>query len=404
MSDSPFTVKRESDTRTRVGLPGSRELLILGTAHVSAESVDEVRQIISEEKPDHVCVEIDEGRLKSLNEGTRWKEMDLKKILRKGQGFMLMANLVLASYQRRMGLSSGINPGEEMKTAVDAASAAGIPYTCSDRPVQITLMRAWRMSRFWTRIKLLASLIASAMTRETVSEEDIEALKKTDALQSMMNELADYVPSVKKVLIDERDHYLASNILAAPGKRTLAVVGAGHVPGMVERLEAMAAGSVDRGTEGIDAVPPKTFLAKSLPWIIPLAVAGIFAAGFIWGGTDIGFGMFKIWALANGIPAAIGAAIALAHPLTILISLVAAPITSMNPTIGVGMVAGVLEYVFHPPRVVDMENLIRDISSLRGWYRNRVSRILLVFFLSSLGSTLGTFYAVPRLTTLFGAG
>ena len=404
MPDVAFAVERESETRTRVVLGGEREILILGTAHVSAESVEEVRRAITGENPDHVCVEIDDGRLKSLDEGVRWKEMDLKAILRKRQGFMLMANLVLASYQRRMGLGSGIRPGEEMKAAVDAAKEVGVPFSCSDRPVQVTLLRAWRMSGFWTRMKLMASLIASAVTRETASEEEIEALKKSDALQAMMKELADYIPSVKKVLIDERDHYLASRILDAPGKRVLAVVGAGHVPGMVERLEAMVTGDISSGTEGIDEVPPKSPVAKFLPWIIPLVVAGIITAGFVWRGTEFGLDMIKIWALANGIPAAVGAALALGHPLTILISLVAAPITSMNPTIGVGMVAGVLEYLFRPPRVVDMENIIEDISSLRGWYRNRVSRILLVFFLSSLGSSLGTFYAVPRLSILFGAG
>ena len=397
-----FNIDKISDTQTRITL-NSREIILLGTAHVSAESLEEVKESILSESPDHVCVEMDEGRLKNLEEGKRWSATDLKNVLKKGQGFMMMANLALASFQRRMGVDTGVQPGAEMKAAVDAAREGKIPFSCSDRSIQVTLSRAWRLSGPWSKLKLISSLVASVVTNESASPEEIENLKKSDAMQGMMKELADYLPAVKSVLIDERDFFLASKIYTSPGKKTLAVVGAAHVPGIVELLRELDAGTRPSSTASIEAVPPKKWIGKILPWIIPAAIVGLFVFGTFRSGLDKVLEMSKIWILANGVLASLGALAALAHPLTILISFIGAPITSLNPTIGVGMVAGLLEYLFRTPRVQDMENLNNDILSFKGWYRNRVTRILLVFFLSSVGSSVGTFIAIPWLTKIAGS-
>ncbi len=395
-------VETLSETRTRIRFD-SKEILLVGTAHVSAESLAEVREAIRSEHPDHVCVEMDKGRLKNLEEGRRWSATNLKSILRTGQGFMLMANLALASFQRRMGEDTGVQPGEEMKAAVDAAREAGIPFSCSDRSIQTTLSRAWRLSGFWSKIKLLSSLIASVVSNESASAEEIENLKNSDAMQSMMKELADYLPAVKAVLIDERDFFLASRIYTAPGSKVLAVVGAAHVSGIVALMREMEEQKRPTDTSKIETVPPRRWYGKALPWIIPALIVCLFVLGIVRSGFEKGLEMSLVWVLANGILAALGALIALAHPLTILISFIGAPITSLNPTIGVGMVAGLLEYLFRTPRVLDMENLNADIVTLRGWYRNRVTRILLVFFLSSVGSSVGTFIAIPWLTRIVGS-
>ncbi len=399
---SQFNIEKLSDTRTRITLE-SREILLLGTAHVSAESLTEVKEAIASESPDHVCVEMDEGRLKNLEEGRKWSSTDLKNVLQKGQGFMMMANLALSSFQRRMGADTGVQPGEEMKAAVDAAREGDIPFSCSDRSIQVTLSRAWRLSGPWSKLKLISSLVASVVTNESASPEEIENLKKSDAMQGMMKELAEYLPAVKSVLIDERDHFLASKIFMSPGKKIVAVVGAAHVPGIVEIIQEIADGKRSSSTSDIETVPPKKWLGKIAPWIIPAGILGLFIFGVYRSGFEKILEMGKIWVLANGVLAAIGAMAALAHPLTILISFIGAPITSMNPTIGVGMVAGLLEYFFRTPRVLDMENLNSDILSFKGWYRNRVTRILLVFFLSSVGSSVGTFIAIPWLTRIAGS-
>ncbi|MCG8454063.1 MAG: TraB/GumN family protein [Spirochaetales bacterium] len=397
-----MTVDALSDTQTRITID-DREILLLGTAHVSSESLEEVRSVIAKEEPDHVCVEIDEGRLKNLDERKRWTGTDIKKVLKNGQGFMMMANLALASFQRRMGSDTGVQPGAEMKAAVDASRDANIPFSCSDRPIQSTLRRAWRKSGLWSKLKLLSSLIASVVSNESATAEEIEALKKSDAMQGMMQEMAEYLPAVKTVLIDERDKYLASNIYLAQGRKTVAVVGAAHVPGIVKLIQAMHEGKENTDIGEISQIPPRSPWVKVLPWIIPALILGLFGIGLAKTGLSQLLQMSLVWVLANGLLASLGALLALAHPLTILISFLGAPITSLNPTVGVGMISGLLEYTFRSPRVQDMENLNEDVLSLGGWYKNRVTRIFLVFFLSSLGSSIGTFVALPWLTALLGS-
>lgn len=400
---SKFHVEKISDTITRINF-SDRTITLVGTAHVSAESLEEVKEHIREIKPDHLCVELDPVRLKALEEGKRWAGTDLKKIIRNKQGFMMMANLALSSFQRRMGLQTGVPPGGEMKTAVDVAREENIPFSCSDRSVQVTLSRAWRLSGPWSKLKLISTMIASVLSNESASAQDIEEMKNTDVMQGMMQELSQYLPSIKTVLVDERDQYLASKIFQAPGKNTLAVVGAAHAPGIISLLEAFYWGKKSTDTAAIEALPPKQWYGKFLPWLIPITILTLFVIGIVRSGLQTGIEMSLVWILANGILASFGALLALAHPLTILISFVSAPLTSLNPTIGVGMVAGLLEYLFRAPRVMDMENLNQDILSLRSWYRNRITRILLVVFLSSLGSSAGTVIAIPLLSRIVGGG
>jgi len=396
-----FSIKKASETITLIRID-EREIVLLGTAHVSAESLAEVEKAIALNDPDHVCVELDEGRLKSLDDKGEWSGTDVRNILKRGQGFMLLANLVLSSFQRRVGLEVGIQPGVEMKVAVDAARKKNISFSCCDRSIQVTLSRAWRLSGFWSKLKLIASLFSSVLVNEKADSAEIEKLKKADAMQNMMNELSSYLPAIKTVLIDERDFYLASKIVSSPGRKTLAVVGAAHAPGIVRIMGEIVAEKCSPEIRDLETVPPRRWYGKTLPWIIPSLIVGLFAFGIYRSGFEKMFEMGKIWFFANGVFAAAGALAALAHPLTVLISFLGAPLTSLNPTIGVGMVAGLLEYVFRTPRVSDMENLKSDLLGIRGWYRNRVTRILMVFLLSSVGSSVGTFVAIPWLTLIAG--
>lgn len=387
------------DTLTRIHL-GDREIILVGTAHVSKESVEEVERVIEEERPDRLCIEIDASRYKTLTEGQKWENLKIDQILKRGQGFLLLANLVLSSFQRRIGAGFGITPGDEMKKAVETADRLNIPYIFADREVQVTLRRAWSQAGFFQKNKMLAVLLGSVFSREELPEEEIEALKRKSALQDMMEELATFLPSVKEVLIDERDRYLASKIYDAGTGKIMAVIGAGHAAGIVKWLEIFDKGEISTDLKDISVVPRRGKWRKAIPWLIPAAVVTLIALGFIRSGFHEGFRMFMVWVLANGTLAAIGAALALAHPLTIIASFLAAPFTSMNPTIGVGIVSGLLESVVRRPRVLDFENLHQDILSLKGFYRNRFTHILIVFFLSSIGSSVGTFVALPYLTAL----
>ena len=396
-----------SDTDTRMVIHlGNMEFILIGTAHVSQESINEVSRIIREEKPDLICVELDEGRYAAITSKESWESLNMVKVFKEGKGFLLMANLVLSGFQRRMGAELGVKPGEEMKAALDIAKELNIPHALCDREIQITLRRAWGNCGFWSKNKLLATLLASSFTTEKLSASEIEELKNKNELDSMMNELASYLPAVKKTLIDERDEFLAAKIwssarsrLSEKGsvQRIVAVVGAGHMQGIKTHLEKIASGEKNDDVSGINVIPPKSALAKILPMLIPLTIISLIAYGFFRHGAEMSLSMLVRYVLWNGSLSAIGAIIALGHPLAILVSFMGAPITTFTPFIGVGFFSGLTQVSLIKPRVSDAQNIIDDVGSLKGFYRNRITRALLVFFLSSIGSAAGTFISVPAL-------
>jgi len=385
-----------SQTIRRIEL-SARTIILAGTAHISHESIDEVRSLIEEEKPDRVCVEIDEGRWRSMSEGNSWESLNIGKVLRGGRGFLLMANLALSGFQRRMGSEVGVKPGEEMAAAIRTAEAMGIPYSFCDRDVQVTLKRAWAKSGLWNRAKLIAALAESSFFSEKLSPEEIEKLKERNELEQMMTELADFLPSVKAVLIDERDRFLASRIYQSSETRVVAVVGAGHLDGIEAWLRRLDSGEVKADTSDIEQSPPKGTLGKIAVWVIPLLIVGLIALGFFRSGTQTSLHLLVRWILLNGSLAALGSAICLANPLTILVSFVMAPFATLNPAVGVGLFAGLAEAYLRKPRVRDLEHLAEDVTSIKGFYGNRVTHILLVFFLSSLGGAIGNFITLPVL-------
>jgi pheromone shutdown-related protein TraB len=388
-----------SENITRLSL-ADREIILLGTAHVSRDSIEEARGLIREERPDEVFIEIDAARYKSLTEKRSWESLNLTQVLKSGRGFFLLANLVLSSFQKKLGADLGVSPGEEMLAAIREAEALQIPYTFCDRDIQVTLRRAWGKSGFWGKNKILAVMLSSVFSNEKLDEDEIEKLKKKNAMQSMLEELAEFLPSVKEVLIDERDRYIATRIFTGRAKKSLAVIGAGHAEGIVKNLQALQEGKIGADTGSLEGLPPKGKVARLLPYLIPVIILGLFAAGFLRSGWSLSLSMIWKWILVNGTLSALGALAALAHPLTIVTSFVAAPITSMNPTIGVGIFSGLIELALRKPRVTDFERLPEDLLSVRGFFKNRITHILLVFFFSSLGSAIGTFIGIPYLTSL----
>jgi len=375
----------------------NREIILLGTAHVSKESIKEVEDVIRAEAPDCVCVELDAVRYKALTSGTAWQEIDIVKILKEGKGFLLLANLVLASFQKKLGADLGVKPGDEMKAAIEVSEELGIKTELVDRPIHTTLKRAWAKSSGMGRSKLLTALLNAAFSKEKLEAEEIEKLKNQSAMDNMMEEMAEYLPNVKEVLIDERDRYLASNIWKSSGKKIIAVLGAGHLPGTERFIKELEAGTKTTDVSDIDVIPPKSIFSKVLSWIFPAAILGLIAFGFYKGGGAKTGNMLIAFILWNGGLAAIGALIALGHPLSVLISFLGAPITTINPFLGIGMLSGLVQAWAKKPQVRDMENLTDDAVTLRGWYKNRITKVLLVFVLSSLGSAIGTFITVPAL-------
>ncbi len=390
-----------SQTERRLSLQG-REIILLGTAHISQESIVQVTAAIREEKPDCVAIELDEQRYASMKNPDAWKNLDIVKVLKGGQGFVLMANLMLSSFQRRMGADVGVKPGEEMKAAIVVAEELDIPAVMVDRPIQMTLKRAWAMNSLWGKCKLLALLLSSAFEKSEISAEEIERLKNESEMDSMMNEIADYLPAVKAVLIDERDRYLASHIWEAkvsgePARKTIAVLGAGHLPGVVRYLEALADGSASSDTTDISQLPPAGIVGKIAGLFFPVLIVGLIVAGFFTGGAKASLDLMVQWILWNGSLAALGALLAGGHILTVLAGFVGAPLATLNPVVAVGLFTGLVQAWINKPKVEDMERLSDDATSIKGFYKNRILRVLLVFFLSSIGGVIGNVIAVPSL-------
>ena len=379
-----------SNTQKVLTLNG-RTITLIGTAHISQDSINEVTEAIKTQKPDCVAIELDQKRCDSIKNPDSWRQLDIIKVLKRGEGFLLLANLVLASFQKRMGQNVGVRPGDEMVAAMKVAEELNIPTTMVDRPIQTTLRRAWAKNSLWGKCKLLSAMISSAFTSEKISSEEIEELKNNSEMDSMMKELSDYMPTVKEVLIDERDKYLASHIWESEGSNIIAVLGAGHLPGVQAYLEKIAAGQESTDTTEIANIPNKTLGAKIKGWIIPAIIVILIGMGFYFGGKNKGTELGLSWVLWNGALSAIGSIIAAAHPLTILVSFIGAPITSLCPFVGVGFLTGITQAFICKPKVKDIEDLSTDAGSLKGFYKNRVLKVLLVFILSSLGSSIGTF-------------
>lgn len=379
-----------SNTQKALTLNG-RTITLIGTAHISQDSINEVTEAIKTQKPDCVAIELDQKRCDSIKNPDSWRQLDIIKVLKRGEGFLLLANLVLASFQKRMGQNVGVRPGDEMVAAMKVAEELNIPTTMVDRPIQTTLRRAWAKNSLWGKCKLLSAMISSAFTSEKISSEEIEELKNNSEMDSMMKELSDYMPTVKEVLIDERDKYLASHIWESEGSNIIAVLGAGHLPGVQAYLEKIAAGQESTDTTEIANIPNKTLGAKIKGWIIPAIIVILIGMGFYFGGRNKGTELVLSWVLWNGALSAIGSIIAAAHPLTILVSFIGAPITSLCPFVGVGFLTGITQAFICKPKVKDIEDLSTDAGSLKGFYKNRVLKVLLVFILSSLGSSVGTF-------------
>lgn len=372
-----------SENVHRLELDG-KEIILIGTAHVSKKSVEEVKEIIEEEKPDTVCVELCQSRFQSITDANRWKNMDIVKVIKEGKAMMLLINLVLSSYQKRLGKQLGVQPGQEMIQGVQSANELGATLCLADRDIQTTLLRLWRGIGFWGKIKFFFQMVLSMFDDEEISEEELEKMKSQDMLTAALDELTHSFPQFKTILIDERDKYLAQKIKEAPGNKIIAVLGAGHIPGIKKVI------AEDHDLKELSKVLPPSKAVKIIGWSIPILIIGLIFSTFT---VDRSAGIEQImsWLMWTGSLAALGTLLALGHPLTILTAFLVAPITALHPLLAAGWFAGLVEAMLRKPSVQDFENLYDDIYSWRGFWRNKVTHILLVVVFANLGSSMGTF-------------
>ena len=372
---------------------GDREFILVGTAHISKQSTELVRRVIEEEKPDTVCVELDQRRYETISKPNQWDKLNLLQIIKKKQLPTLIVQLVLSSYQKRMGEQLGVLPGTELLEATRVAEENGIPFELCDRDVGITLKRAWRNTGVFKRMWLMSSLLAGMFDKVEVTEEQIQAIKDQDALTEMLNDIGEAAPSMKAALIDERDEYMAEKIRSAKGNKIVAVVGAGHVKGMLERFKQEAKADLEK----LEALPPPSHFWKYVALVIPLVIIGSLIVIGYTKGFDEAMSNLKFWVLVNSIPTALGACLALAHPLVILAAFIVAPFTSLTPVVGAGMVTAFLQAWLRPPRVYELESAGSDIGYFTKWWSNRLLRVFLTFFLPGLLGAIATYVGVAKI-------
>lgn len=366
-----------------------KEIILIPTAHVSQESVNLVRETIKEENPDSICIELDDQRYKNLKNPEAWKNTNIIDIIKEKKVTLLIANLILSSYQKNIAKKLKTKPGQEMMEGMKTSEEMGINLVLADRSIQTTFMRIWRKMGFFEKIKLFFSLM-SIDDDEDVSEEDLQRLIERDNLELAIEDMGKDYPQIAATLLHERDKYLAYNIKNAPGKKVVAILGAAHTPGVEEEVFK------DQDIEELDKVPPKSFMGKILPWVIPALIVFLIALGFKQG-IDTGFSQIKSWFIFNSVFAAIFTALCLPHPLSVLTAFVAAPFTSINPLLACGWFAGLVEASLKKPTVEDVNNIPDDIFNIKSWIHNKFLKALLVVILANLGSSIGTIIAGSKI-------
>jgi pheromone shutdown-related protein TraB len=381
-----------------------KSITVLGTAHVSKTSADKVQELLATGQYDGVAIELCPSRYKSMIDPDSLAKMDLFQVFKEGKASMVIASLALGAYQQKMADEFGIEPGAEMRMAIEQAEKMDSDIHLIDREVGTTLKRVYNNVPWWKRMGIVGGLLGSVVTNEKVSEDEIERLKEGDILETTFAQFAEEEQALFSPLIDERDQYMAARleqiVSRSENKSILAVVGAGHLKGIEsylakdgqisspEELHSHAQETIDR----LDALPEKSRWPKIIPWLIVAILLAGFATGFS-KSTDLGIQLIIYWVVINGSLSALGAALAKGHPVTVIGAFFAAPLTSLNPTIGAGMVTAAIELYFRKPNVGDFSDLRKDTTHISGWWKNKVARTLLVFFFSTIGSAIGTYVA-----------
>ena len=364
----------------------NKKIILVATAHVSKESVELVKQVIEAEHPDSVCIELDEDRYNSLQNPKAWENTDIIKVIKSKKVGFLMANLALSSYQKRIAKQLNTSVGGEMIQGIKSAEQIGATLVLADRKIQTTFLRIWRKLSLWEKGKMLFSLLFSFDDDTEVSDMDLQELLKSDMLESVLIDMRKQFPKIGEILISERDQYLASKIKEAPGKKIVAVLGGAHVPGVKNEIYR------SQDIESISTIPPKKTATKIVGWLIPGALIVLLLYSFFVS-IQTGFEQLSAWVLWTGVLAALFTALSLAHPLSIITSLIIAPFTTINPILACGWFTGLVEAKIKKPTVQDIERIPEDIFSIKGFIRNRFLRIILVILMANIGASIGTFVA-----------
>jgi pheromone shutdown-related protein TraB len=373
---------------------GDKHITLLSLAHVSPETLDELEEIIETQRPDTVCVELDAKRLHWIDHREEWENLRLLEVMKKKEMSQLSSHLALRIFHKRFGSFEGAEPGDAMGRAVGAARKIGAEIVLTDRDMLVTGLRAWRRTPGYLRPRLTMTLTAGTFRRTRTREE----MTEPEGMESRIDRLARRLPRVKEALLDEREAYMAHRILEASGQRLVVLTHLAHFEGVQARLEQPLDGAT---IASYTRVPPKSLASRVMPTVFSVLIAALFVAGFVYGDTEKMQNIALMWGLINVAFTAVFTAAAWAHPLSVFAAALSAPVVSFNPMIGAGMVGGFVQIFVAPPSIRDIEKVGDDISRWRGWWTNRLARIMLIFFMANLGSTIATFVALALFPDLF---
>ena len=382
---------------------GKKEIILVGTVHISKDIVEEVRRVIEKENPDVVGVELCESRFDALKNAKKWEDTNILDIIKEGKIFLFLINLLLSNYQKRLGDKFGVKPGSEFIEAISIAEKKNIKIALIDRNIQTTLKRAWNKMKLKEKFKLMFGVFLGFFEEEEGEENIIEKLQDKDIVNELLNELSEEIPSVKETLIDERDQYIALKILESDAEKFVAVIGRGHMDGVIKALKKISKRNLKSDIKNLELIPKKKSYLKYIGYLIPILFFGLVIYGFFDRGVDFTLNIMLMWILVTGITAAIGAAVAFAHPVSIIVAFLVAPITTLHPTLASGWFAGLAELKYRKPTMKDFEDL-NHINGFRDLWNNRVTRIILVVAFTNVGGTIGTLYALPYIISLFRGG
>ncbi len=356
---------------------------IIPTAHVSKNSAEMAEAAINEIQPDCICIELDEDRYKSLSDPKKYRQTNISKVIKDKKVAFMLVNLILGNYQKRISKQLGTSSGGEMLVGIRKSEELNCPLVLADRKIQTTFKRIWASLTLKDKLKMIYIIISSLFEDEEISEDDLLKLQQQDALNAALAEVSKAFPSLSEVLVTERDKYIASKIKNAPGKNVVAIMGAAHTIGVQKYIKE------EYDIDELDVIPPKKLSSKLLKWVFPAIIVIAIISSFSFD-PQTGWKQIKTWVLFNGTLSAVGTLIAGGHLLSILVAFVCAPITSLNPLLASGWFAGLTEAKLRNPTVADFDNLNEDLNSLKGFWKNKVTRVLLVVVLANLGSTIGT--------------
>jgi pheromone shutdown-related protein TraB len=362
----------------------NKDITLVGTAHVSYESAEEVRRTVEEIHPDAIAIELDQGRYNAMTQGKSWEKTDITQIIKQKKVGFLLANILLSSYQDRLAKQMDVRVGEEMRVAIELAHERDIEILCIDRDIQTTFLRIWRTLRLKDKWNLLIALVTSVFDDAKISEQEIEKLKEGDMIQAMISEFAGKFPSIVETLVYERDQVMAYQLKHNENEKIVAVVGAAHVSGIVKNI------AMEYELQPLLSLPLKSQSSKYVTYIVPgiLVVLLVLSSLKV---PSLALNTILRFVLINGTFAALGTLVAFGHPLSILTAFVMAPVGALSPVLATGWFAGLMEAWVRKPKVEDFLRINTDASSVKGFWKNRVLRILLVVIFANLFATIGTF-------------